>query len=171
MDHEMTEPVIIRDAVPSDTDGIVALTLAANAPYAQAMGDGWSVYQENVITTLTRASAAQRIVAEYQGVLVGSVLLVPGHERDSGAPEVRLLAVASSMRGQGIGRALMQECLRRVRATEAPVLHLHTMEFMATAKGLYERMGFVRAPAEDFSPVEGMTVLGYQLELMDGSVL
>lgn len=167
----MTDAVVIRDADPSETDGIIALTLSANAPYAAVIGEAWwNGYQEVVVAALTQDSRATKIVAERQGILVGSVLLVPGEARDSGVPEVRLLAVEPTVRGQGIGRRLMWECLHRVRALGAPMLHLHTMAAMETAIRLYERMGFVRVPAQDFNPVEGVIVLGYQHDLMDHAV-
>lgn len=50
----------------------------------------------------------------------------------------------------GIGQALVRACLERARVAGAPVLCLHTAEFMTTAVALYERLGFRRAPAYDF---------------------
>jgi hypothetical protein len=36
---------------------------------------------------------------------------------------------------------------------------------MTTAHRLYERLGFTRAPARDWSPVEGVELAVYELEL------
>jgi len=80
-------------------------------------------------------------------------------------PEVRLLATAPAARGKGIGRLLMEECIRRAGASRAPVLTLHTADIMSVAMRLYERMGFERAPELDFSPAPGITAKGYQLAL------
>jgi hypothetical protein len=35
---------------------------------------------------------------------------------------------------------------------------------MAVARGMYERMGFVRVPAYDFFPGPGVEVLAYRLD-------
>jgi len=59
----------------------------------------------------------------------------------------------------------MQECIRRARAWDAPFLQLHTMEVMQVARAMYERMGFARMPDLDFSPAEGVNVMGYGLDL------
>jgi GNAT superfamily N-acetyltransferase len=80
-------------------------------------------------------------------------------------PEVRLLAVAPEARGQGIGTALMKECIRRARRLGAACLNLHTTDMMQVAMRMYERMGFVRAPELDFHPDPSITVKAYRLEL------
>ena len=47
----------------------------------------------------------------------------------------------------------MDECLRRSRQLGAHTLGLHTTELMAVARGMYERMGFLRVPEYDFHPL------------------
>ena len=59
----------------------------------------------------------------------------------------------------------MDECLRRSRLRGARYLGLHTTELMAVARGMYERMGFVRAPEFDFQPGPGVNVMAYRLDL------
>ena len=44
-------------------------------------------------------------------------------------------------------------------------LTLHTSDQMQVAKHLYERMGFARYPALDFSPMGGIIIQGYRLDL------
>lgn len=91
----------------------------------------------------------------------------------SGWAGLRALGVDPAMRGLGIGRRLMGECLDRARALGAPVLCLHTAAFMTAAVTIYERMGFERAPEYDFDPrdvdesdlSEPVTVIGYRIDL------
>ncbi len=78
---------------------------------------------------------------------------------------VRLLAVHPDARGLGIGRALMDECLRRCRQLSVSTLGLHTTELMDVARGMYERMGFVRTPDYDFEVDLGLVVMAYRLDL------
>jgi ribosomal protein S18 acetylase RimI-like enzyme len=82
---------------------------------------------------------------------------------------VRLLAVGPAGRGRGLGRRLMEECIRRSRAAGAPALTLHTTDMMRVAMGLYERMGFARAPELDFAPAPDVVVKGYRLRLISAT--
>jgi ribosomal protein S18 acetylase RimI-like enzyme len=80
-------------------------------------------------------------------------------------PELRLLAVSPGARGLGVGRALVDECVRRARAAGAADLGLHSSKSMRAALRMYEQMGFVRAPEHDFFPPGGETVWAFRLPL------
>ena len=172
----MSEPntLVIRDARAGEQDAIVAVTIAAYEQYGAVMpAFAWEIYRANIVETVTHPDNGDHIVAEAAGGIVGSVLLIsPEHEQVEGigpqtsdVPEVRLLAVTPQARGLGIGRKLMDECIRRARQAGYPSLTLHTHEMMAVAMALYERMGFVRAPELDFSPMEDAVIKGYRLSL------
>ena len=171
-DARATE-VHIRDARPGDRDALVDVTLAAYQEYAARMPGFWDGYRQNIVACVSDAGEAEQLVAEHGGAIVGTVLLYPPRrmrlsERESLEmpwPEVRLLAVAPSARGRGVGAALMRECVRRVRLAQGATLSLHTTDLMRTAMRMYERMGFVRAPELDFHPAPGVTVKGYRLDL------
>jgi predicted N-acetyltransferase YhbS len=157
---------VIRDAAAGDYAAMAAITLAANEQYAvEFPAEWWTGYSNNIVATLRTDGEVERIVAERDGVLVGSVLLYPAATQDSGWPEIRLLAVIPQVRGQGIGTALIDECLRRASLWGATTIGLHTMEVMSAARHMYEKMGFKRAPEHDFHPVAGLTILGYRLDL------
>lgn len=169
------EPLRIRDARDDERDAILALTLAAYAEYESSMGDHWEDYRRGLLNRFG-GTVARRIVAERDGVLVGSVLLYPagssapapdGSIIDFPEPEVGLLSVPPPLRGQGIGRALMDECARRAREAGSDVLTLHTMDMMLGAMQMYERIGFVRDPAHDFSPAPHVVVRSFRLALGD----
>jgi ribosomal protein S18 acetylase RimI-like enzyme len=76
-----------------------------------------------------------------------------------------LLAVLPEVRGLGIGKALVLECLARARRRGAIAVGLHTMDFMQIAQGMYERMGFVRVPEYDYRPHPEVLVKAYRLQL------
>ncbi len=159
----------IRDARPHEHEAITALTLAAYAQYAPLMPH-WEQYRLHVLTSLRQGGPVALIVAEWDGEIVGSVLLDPlettgATDANTGWPELRLLAVAPEVRGQGVGRALLDECIRRARRAGAAALGLHTEDIMEVAMRMYERSGFVRVPETDFSPAAGVLVKGYCLSL------
>ena len=164
----------IRDARADERAAIRDLTLAAYEEYAVL--PFWAGFRRTLLATLdAEEGSVERIVAERAGTLVGSVWLYPPGARayvhgPEGAswPELRLMAVAPSARGQGVGAALLHECERRARGSGATTLELHTHDAMRAAVRLYERAGFVRAPELDFQPPSGVHVKGYRLSLGHG---
>ncbi|MBI3596735.1 MAG: GNAT family N-acetyltransferase [Nitrospirae bacterium] len=166
----------IRGAREDDRDAIRAVTLSAFQEYAAVMPAHWEGYRKGILNALADVKPAEQIVAERDGAIVGTVLLYPPGTVFSrpeqppvtlACPEIRLLAVAPMARGQGIGAALLRECLQRARRSGASAVTLHTSDFMQIGKGMYERMGFVRAPELDFHPAKDLTVMGYRLDLDD----
>ncbi len=166
--------LLIRTARENDRAAIREVTLTAYQEYASLMLTQWDGYRENILDTLAEVQPAEQIVAEQGGAVVGTVLLYPAatvFTAPNGAsvtltwPEVRLLAVTPVARGQGIGAALMRECLQRARRSRAAALTLHTTDMMQVAMSMYERMGFVRAPELDFQPVPSITIKGYRFDL------
>jgi GNAT superfamily N-acetyltransferase len=168
-----TSPFSIRDARADDRAAIRDLTLAAYAEYATIMAPtAWDGLRQAVLAGLEDEGAIERIVAEQDGALLGSVMLYPAAANAYGNavveaswPELRLLAVAPEARGQGIGTALVQECMRRARRAGASALGLHTSESLQAAIRMYERMGFVRAPEGDFQPEGTELIMAYRVTL------
>jgi predicted N-acetyltransferase YhbS len=168
---DTSKPFRIRDAREDDRAAIRDLTWAAYEEYATIMApSAWAALKAAVTGALATEIPAERIVAEQDGVLVGSVMLFPpaveayGSETTrSKVPELRLLAVASKVRGQGVGQALVDACVHRAQRQGATALGLHTSDSMSAAIRLYERMGFVRVPEHDFQPAGAELVKAYQL--------
>lgn len=166
--------LIVRDAREDELVQIRDLTMSAYAPYAVSMDPAaWAGLEAALVSGLATREPVQRIVAEADGRLVGSVMLYPpaadvyaGAVSELGWPELRMLAVASELRGRGIGTALLNECIRRARASGASDLGLHTSGSMDVAIRMYERMGFVRAPEFDFRPEGAELVTAYRLSLL-----
>lgn len=164
----------IRSAGPDDRAAIQAVTLAAYQEYTATIGAHWTGYRQNIIATLAAAAPGTQIVALEDDRVVGAVLLYPAGaaiQKPGGTtltlawPEVRLLAVAPSARGRGVGAALMNECIRRARTAGASALTLHTTDLMQAAMRLYERLGFERARELDLEPAPGIVAKGYRLDL------
>lgn len=167
--------LVVRDAGPGERDAVRALTLAAYAEFARVMApEAWALLDRAIRVALDARGVAECIVAERGGRIVGSVFLFPpasdaytGLAEPPQWPELRLLAVAAEARGLGVGEALVRECARRARASGAAALGLHTSASMATARRMYARLGFVRAPEYDFRPDGAELVEGYRLRLAD----
>ncbi|MDB4882922.1 MAG: GCN5-related N-acetyltransferase [Gemmatimonadetes bacterium] len=171
--------VRIRAARPEERSLIAALTGRAYAEYAALMeSSAWKALHGAVDASLADEADVTRIVAELDGVIVGSAALyAPGAEAygrltsRSTWPELRLVAVDPPARGRGIARLVVMECARRAQESGASVLGLHTSRSMRMAKQLYERMGFIRDPEHDFHPPGAEPVEGYRLVLTDPAPL
>lgn len=162
----------IRDARPDEVALMSRLTRRAYSEYRATMApSAWSGLNKAVAAGLASSDPVERIVAESDGRIVGSVMLFPAFLATYGGatrlpwPELRLLAVDPVERGKGIGRALVDECVRRATAVGAVRLGLHTSASMRAARDMYRRMGFERAPQYDFEPPGGELVEAYTIEL------
>jgi len=162
----------IRDARADEREAVRDLTLRAYSVYATLMEPAAWAGLDGAVRRALESETAQRIVADDAGTLIGSVMLFPADTASYGeytdalpAPELRLLAVPATAQGRGVGRALVEECIRRARAAGADAIGLHTSKSMATARELYLRMGFERAPETDFFPPGAEHVEGYRLRL------
>ena len=76
----------------------------------------------------------------------------------------RLLAVDSSFRGQGIGKLLTKECIRKAKEKKVSQVIIHTTMAMQTAWKMYEGLGFIRSEDLDFMQGE-LPVFGFRLKL------
>ncbi|WP_248923997.1 GNAT family N-acetyltransferase [Paenibacillus hamazuiensis] len=167
-----TVQIVIRDALPEEREAAVQLSVEAYRQYEKSFGaELWENYRESMIALWREGGGVDRLVAVQDGRLSGSVLYCPPVERlyprlDAAIPypEIRLLAVRPSARGQGVATALIRECVRRAGQSGAPYLGLHTSYHMEAAVRLYRRLGFERAPEFDFTGGDGHTpVEAYRL--------
>lgn len=81
---------------------------------------------------------------------------------EKNAAGFRLLAVNPAARGQGVGKLLTLECIRKARAKKVRHMVIHTTQAMQTAWQMYEHLGFQRAEDLDFMQGE-LPVFGFRL--------
>jgi ribosomal protein S18 acetylase RimI-like enzyme len=88
------------------------------------------------------------LVAEHEGRVVGFVCVLAGFdsrdmiEADSNYAFVTDLVVTSGMRGQGIGRQLLQEAESFSRRRGARVIRLNVIAGNTSARDFYSKAGF-----------------------------
>ena len=158
--------LIVEEASESDKQIVVDITLAAYAEYEKDSAPGfWKRYCENIKQAILDNPAVTVLVAKEEGQIKASVLYCAPNSGTipNEHPEMRLLAVPTESRNQGLANLLIEECERR--ATAGGVLTLHTTALMTTAKAMYERRGYLPYPSIDFEPVPGFMVWGYKKDL------
>lgn len=128
----------------------------------------WQRYEDDTRHTILTDNLMARIVAEFDGKIVGSVILCNPYEWEIGEqtivnphPEMRLLAVLPEYRNLKIGQDLIATCEEMVAAKGLPFITLHTTQLMKTAKAMYERRGYERFPEIDFAPSPDFQVFGF----------
>jgi putative acetyltransferase len=101
-------------------------------------------------------------VARRDGITVGCVLARPFGQ--PGIAELKRLFVLPSARGSGLGRALVETIISRMRDVGYPTVRLDTAIFLTDAIALYRRLGFVQIdPYYDLPPVAQRTTVFMEL--------
>ena len=164
----------IRRARPEDIAAVGEVTVAAYADFTGGDADG---YVQRLRDAATRDREAELWVAtpddseEVLGTVTITPIGSPWREiaRD-GEGEFRMLAVSPGARGAGVGTALVDLVLDRFRTEGVRAVVMSTLPQMRAAHRIYERAGFVRDPERDWSPIPGVDLISYRLDLEEQGV-
>jgi ribosomal protein S18 acetylase RimI-like enzyme len=159
----------IRRARPEDHEGIGEVTVAAYVEFAH---DDTDDYVHHLRDAARRDREAELWVAtpDDSDQVLGTVTITPAGSpwrevAREGEGEFRMLAVAPAARGAGIGGALVGLVVDRFRDEGATAVVMSTLARMRAAHRIYERAGFVREPERDWSPLPGVDLITYRLDL------
>jgi ribosomal protein S18 acetylase RimI-like enzyme len=159
-------PVLIREAVPVEHAELGELCVRAY----RNLGSVSDSYAADLRDVADRARTARVLVAADGDGALGCVTLIldggPWQEI-SGADEgeFRMLAVDPAAQGRGVGEQLVRACIAETRSAGRARIVLSSAADMTAAHRLYERLGFTRAPARDWSPVPAVQLRVYELAL------
>jgi GNAT superfamily N-acetyltransferase len=140
----VTDAVGIRPARPADFDAWLPLWEGYNAFYERR--GPTAVSEAQTRTTWARFfdgyEPMEAIVAEHGATLVGFVHIIFHRNTTMMGPTCYLqdLFAAPSLRGRGVGRALIEAAAARRKDAGATRLYWQTQEGNATARLLYDRI-------------------------------
>jgi GNAT superfamily N-acetyltransferase len=156
----------VRPALPSEYGAIGDLTASTYLDEELAGAD----YAATLRDVPARAAEATVLVAELDGRLVGSVTVATrggpyAEQAEPGTAVLRMLVTDPRARGAGVGTALVEAAVATARTDGCLVVRLSTKATMTAAHRIYERLGFTRTPARDWSPLPDLMLLTYELPL------
>ena len=135
------EPIILRPHRAGDMGWV---TSAHGAIYAQEYG--WDITFEALVGKIT-AEFIENFdtrheccwIAEMDGERVGSAFVV---RKTDEVAKLRLVIVDPKARGLGLGKRLVDECLRFAKGAGYKSMTLWTQDYLYAARGIYERAEF-----------------------------
>lgn len=166
--------MLIRAATEKEFEAIKKQRLSSYKPYSGIISpEHWEFLRGTLSTKSDQKPGVKIFVAEIDGEIAGSVVLFPSavnaydwHPEITEYPEIRMLAVDPKHRNQGIGKALVNQCIKTSKDSNYQFIGIHTGSFMEEAIKLYEGMGFERVPTRDFTPLnDGITVKAFKLNI------
>ena len=150
--------LLLRNHRPGDMGWV---TSAHGALYAQEYG--WDISFEALVGKIAAEfiekfdSQRERCwIAELDGAPAGSVFVV---RKTDAVAKLRLLIVDRQARGLGLGKRLVEECLRFARGAGYSSMTLWTQSCLTAARGIYQRAGF-RLVAEEPHHSFGVDLIG-----------
>lgn len=162
----------IREARPDEHDAVGEVTMDAYREFFAPGGtDEDHHYLQHIGDVAGRADRTTILVAVEGHELLGSVTLelegrvgdADGVQLEQGEAHIRMLGVAPSARGRGVGRALMDDAEARARAAGKTFMTLHSTALMETAVAMYRSRGYERTA--DLTLPDGFVLLSFRKEL------
>jgi DNA-binding MarR family transcriptional regulator/GNAT superfamily N-acetyltransferase len=139
--------LLLRPHRPGDMGWV---TSANGALYAREYG--WDLTYEALVAKIVAefienfdAERERCWIAEMDGERVGSVFVVA---KTDAIAKLRLLIVDPRARGLGLGKRLVEECLRFAKDAGYSSMTLWTQSILTAARAIYDRAGFKLVAAE-----------------------
>lgn len=168
-----TSDLIVRDARPEDDAAVGDLLVAAFTVQYAAKMPQYTVGEQRQRDLRAVAHKRQQgavLVAERGGQVVGTVTLFRPGSPDSqawlpNAADLRHLATAPALHGQGLSRPLLDAAEARARSWGVDAICLHVRQGLVGVAALYQGRGYARTPEGDFHKPPDVVLDAFALRL------
>lgn len=136
------QPADLESLRQLTVDSFVGVSLEQNIEEALGLlnGHDWQWRKARHVDEDVRANSEGIFVAERAGEIIGYISTVI--DRDSGKGRIPNLVVAASLRGQGLGRQLIEHALEYFRREGLAYALIETMAQNEIGNHLYRACGF-----------------------------
>ncbi len=133
-------PIKVRTVQPNDVTDVFADRVSLLA--SQLRGTPVVVTRE-WLRNLVEFPKTWMVIAEFEGEIAGMLTLSAFPRASGWNVWIEGVVTAESMRGRGIGRALVQAAIAIAKAEGFETINLSSRPHRAAANALYESLGFV----------------------------
>jgi len=135
--------IIIREIEPADNPIVAKLIRRVFEEYgAPREGTVYSDPATDNLYALFRAPASVFWVATHEGAIAGCCGVYPTEGLPAGYAELVKFYLSPDARGKGIGKNLLQKCIKWAGKTGYTHLYIESMPAFANAVRIYEKIGF-----------------------------
>ncbi|MDI6711517.1 MAG: GNAT family N-acetyltransferase [Thermoanaerobacterales bacterium] len=163
-----SDEVVIRPFGFADVDGVINLNYGIYRDEYGFNEDFLNYAREDVPRIAREFDAARHLflVAEAQGELVGSIIVVDGAAGCApGYARLQWFAVAAGHRGRGLGKRLVGEAIGFARRAGYRGMWLRTLSILPAAAAVYRSFGFAVYREEHNVPMGGTAVTEHYYKL------
>jgi len=141
--------LVIRDATAQDIAALVAMLADdEKGRFREETGDALDPGYVAAFAAIDADPNQRLLVAEQDGAIVGTFQLsfLPGLSfKGSWRGQIEAVRVASHLRSQGLGRAMIEWAIERCRQRGCRMVQLTTHKSRERAHAFYDRLGFERS--------------------------
>jgi putative acetyltransferase len=133
----------IRPLIKEDNKEIAAIIRSVLAEFkANRLGTVYYDPTTDDLFSLFQTKRSAYFIATINNEIVGGSGVYPTLDLPEGCCELVKLYLSPFARGEGVGKALIQQCFISAKEFGYKSMYLETMPELSTAVGLYEQLGF-----------------------------
>jgi len=136
--------IIIRDVAPKDNQALIELVHVTLQEFG-AKGDGFAMADAELLNMYEsyQLQGKHYFVVEQAARICGGAGIAPlDGEENSGVCELRKMYFSPALRGQGVGKTMIDKCIIKAKNMGYHSMYLETIPQMEIAQRLYKSRGF-----------------------------